>query len=89
MPLLILLLALVAPRIVLVLVWLFTDLISSAYQGLLLPILGLVFLPLTTLVYAWAVHAAGGVQGGFWLVAMIVAVIVDIGGTGWRLRRRA
>lgn len=88
MPLLILLLALIAPRIVLLLVALFTDIVTSAYEGWIIPLLGWIFLPLTTLVYACAVHFAGGVQGGLWLVLMVLAVLFDLGATGWRLRSR-
>lgn len=88
MPLLALLLALIAPRIVLLLVALFTDIVARAYEGWLVPLLGWIFLPMTTLVYALAVHVAGGVDGGLWLVLMVLAVLFDLGATGWKVRGR-
>ena len=47
-------LALVLPRVTLVLVWLFTNYLQEAYQTWLWPLLGFFLLPLTTLAYAWA-----------------------------------
>ena len=80
--------ALFAPRVVIVVLALFTDFLARAYEGLLLPLLGFLFLPLTTLVYAWAQNSAGGVKGTFWLVVMVVAIVIDIGSWGWHVRRR-
>lgn len=73
-------LALFAPRIAIVLVVLFSDFIGTAYRTWLVPLLGFFFLPLTTLAYAWAWHAAPNhsVSGGY-LVVVIVAVLVDLG----------
>jgi hypothetical protein len=87
LPFLLLLLGIIAPRVVLVVLWLFTDFLARAYEGLLLPLLGFVFLPTTTLAYAWALNAAGGVEGPFWLVVMAVALLLDVGGWGWGRRR--
>jgi len=88
LPLLLLLLGIIAPRVVIVLLALFTTFFDAAYRDLLLPLLGFIFLPTTTLAYAWAVNAAGGVQGTFWLVVMAVAVLLDLGawGSKWRFR---
>lgn len=87
MPLLLLVLAILAPRVVLAILALFTPLISRAYDGWLIPLVGFFVLPLTTIAYAVAVHMAGGVKGTLWLVVMIVAVLLDVGSSGWRLRR--
>lgn len=70
--------ALVAPRVVLVGVWLFSDWFGRAFDGILFIVLGLCFLPLTTLVWAWAIHANGALEGGY-LVALVVAVVMDLG----------
>jgi hypothetical protein len=76
------------PRIGLALVWIFTNEVDQAYDGWILPLLGLIFLPLTTLVYALLWMPAGGVDGieWFWVV---LAFLVDIGafGAGARSRR--
>jgi hypothetical protein len=73
--------ALFAPRLVLVVVWLFSDFLGRAYQGWVWPLLGFLFLPLTTLTYAWAMNAQGSVSGVY-LVAVVVAVLVDLGLVG-------
>lgn len=70
--------ALLFPRVILVLVWIFSD-----YMNVISPwiwiLLGLIFLPLTTLAYAWALHFGGGsiTTGG--IVAIVIAVLVDLG----------
>jgi hypothetical protein len=47
MPCLLLLLVLAFPRVVLVLMFLLSDYLTRAYHGLLVPLLGFIFLPLT------------------------------------------
>ena len=44
------------PRLVIVLVVIFSDYIGRAYEGFLWPFLGFLFMPVTTLAYAWAVY---------------------------------
>ncbi|MCA8958903.1 MAG: hypothetical protein KDC38_00255 [Planctomycetes bacterium] len=78
MPCLIGCLALVAPRLALFLVWLFSDLLGNAYDGWLWPVLGFLFMPVTTLAYAWSVRETGSVEGGY-VVLMVVAVLLDFG----------
>jgi hypothetical protein len=69
------------PRIALLLLFLFTNYLQRAYHGLLLPLLGFLFLPLTTLVYAWMVNT-GQLVAGVNLLILIVAVVIDLGGLG-------
>ena len=78
MPCLILILFATFPRIALVLLFFFSNYLQRAYHGLLLPLLGFIFLPLTTLVYAWIVNS-GLPLAGINLVILIIAVIVDLG----------
>jgi uncharacterized oligopeptide transporter (OPT) family protein len=66
---------------VLVLMFLFTHYLGRAYHGMLIPLLGFIFLPLTTIVYAWIVNSHHPIDG-LYLVALIVAVIIDLGGLG-------
>lgn len=86
MPCLIVLVALFAPRVALVLMWLFTNYIGRAFDGFLLPLLGFIFLPWTTIVYAFV--APGGLTL-LNVVFLIIAVAVDLGslGGGYRSRR--
>ena len=87
MPCCLALIALVAPRLAIVLVFLFSDYLGTAYQTWIVPFLGFLFLPLTTLAYAWAIHSHGSVQG-FALVVVVVAVLIDLGIVGGSARRR-
>jgi hypothetical protein len=83
-------LALLTPRIAIVLVVLFSDYIGTAYDSRLWPFLGFLLLPLTTLAGAWAIHSNGSV-GGFYLAVVVLAVLIDIGvfgGSSARRRRR-
>ena len=69
------------PRIALVLLLFFSDYLTRAYHGLLLPVLGFIFLPLTTLVYAWMVNS-GQATTGVNLLILLIAVVIDLGGLG-------
>ena len=82
-----LLLVLAFPRVVLVLMFLFSMYLERAYHGLLLPLLGFIFLPLTTIAYAWIVNS-GYPTSGMYLLLLIVAVIIDVGGLGGGAYRR-
>jgi hypothetical protein len=81
MPCLVAFVLLLFPRVALVGMFLFTNYLQRAYHGLLIPLLGFIFLPLTTIVYAWMVNN-GQTIDGVNLIIVIVAVIIDIGGLG-------
>lgn len=81
MPCLLLILFVLFPRIALLLLFFFSHYISRAYHGFLLPLLGFIFLPLTTLVYAWMVNS-GQPTTGINLIILIIAVVIDVGGLG-------
>ncbi len=75
------LLSVLTPRVVLVLIFLSGTYLERAYHGLLVPLLGFIFLPLTTIVYAWLVNSHHPVEG-IYLIFLIVAVVIDVGGIG-------
>ena len=81
MPCLLTLVVLMFPRVILVLMWLFSSYLDRAYHGLVIPLLGFIFLPITTIVYAWMVNS-GLPIAGFNLVILIVAVLLDAGSHG-------
>ena len=88
MPCLIVILVLAFPRIVLACLFLFSNYLEHAYHGLILPILGFFFLPLTTLAYAWMINSHMPLEG-INLVILIVAVVIDVGGiSGGEYHRR-
>lgn len=81
MPCLLLLLALAFPRFALVLLFFFSTFLERAYHSLFLIVLGFVFLPITTIVYAWVVNGHHPLQGVY-LIAVIVAALADLGMIG-------
>lgn len=87
---LLLLLIFAFPRIALALLFFFSTYLQHAYHGILLPLLGFIFLPLTTLAYAWMVNSRMPLQG-INLIILLVAVLIDLGGLGsgeYHRRRR-
>jgi hypothetical protein len=88
MPCLLVLVILAFPRVVLVLMFLFTTYLQRAYHGLILPVLGFIFLPITTIVYAWEVNTGRPIEG-INLLFLIIAVVIDAGGlSGGEYHRR-
>jgi len=81
---------LAAPRLAIVLVVIFSDYIGYAYQTTIWPFLGFLFMPLTTLAYAFAINSYGSVEGPY-LIVVVLAVLLDLGllgGSGASARRR-
>ncbi len=87
MPCIAVIAALAFPRLVLVVLFLFTHYLDRAYQGILLPLLGFLFLPLTTLAYAWIRNARHPVEG-IYLVVLVAAVLIDVGSWGGARRKQ-
>jgi len=79
MPCLLLILFAAFPRVALVLLFFFSTYLQRAYHGLLVPIVGFIFLPLTTLAYAWMVNSNLPIAGVNLLI-LIIAVVIDVGG---------
>jgi len=79
MPLVLGCFSLVMPRVVLIVVWLFSSLLEDNYATILWPIAGLVFAPMTTLAYAYGHQRSGGPPSGLWFALVIVAVLLDLG----------
>ena len=78
--------ALISPRLALFFLWLFSDLLSRAFDSWIIPFLGFFLLPWTTLAYAvmWSV-GSDKVSGFEWFI-VILAFLFDLG--SWRQGRR-
>jgi hypothetical protein len=88
-PCLVALLALISPRLAIIALWLFSNLLDRAYDGLLVPLLGFFLLPWTTLAYAVMWDAGtNGVNGIEWLF-VILAFVIDLGSYGGGRRVRS
>jgi hypothetical protein len=81
MPCCLVLLVLAFPRLVLLGLFFFSSYLERAYHGLIVPLLGFIFLPTTTLAYAWLTNTHRPLEG-FNLLILIAAVLVDAGGLG-------
>ena len=77
MPCLLALLAVAFPRVAIVLLWLFTNFFSHIH-GIVIPILGFIFLPLTLIVYAY-LQNTGQPMGAIQLVFLFIAIVLDLG----------
>jgi hypothetical protein len=89
MPCFLLFIVLLFPRVTLLLLWLFSTYLQRAFHGgLLLPVLGFFFLPLTTLVYAWEYNSRMPTTGVN-LIWLLIAVIIDLGGLGGGAHRQS
>ena len=66
------------PRLAVAFMWIFTDRVSQAFESNILPLVGIIFLPLTTFAYVlvWD-PIEGGVTGLGWL-AVIAAFLLDL-----------
>ena len=90
MPCILAVLVLAFPRVAIALLWFFTTFFSGVYRGILIPLLGFIFLPLTLIVYTYIVKNYPGPLSVQELVFIFIAVILDLGLVGGgSLRRRS
>ena len=89
MPCFLLLVILTFPRLALMLMWFTSTYLQRAYhENLVLPVIGFLFLPLTTIVYAWELNSAMPTEG-INLLWLLLAVIIDLGGLGGGAHRQS
>ena len=82
MPCLPTLLAILFPRVMIVVLWIFTDWFSNVFSSMLWPVLGFFFMPLTTLWYSVVVKHYGGQWSTLTIGVMVIAVVIDLGSNG-------
>lgn len=87
MPCFLTLLALATPRVVIVVLWLFTRWFAGLFPIALWPVLGFIFLPTTLLWYTAVQHWFGG-QWTLWpVVGIVVALVIDLAPLRTRQRK--
>lgn len=84
---LVVLLAFISPRLALFAIFLFSDLLSRAFDSWFVPLLGFFLLPWTTLAYAVMWSASTNQVSGFEWFIVILAFLIDLG--SWANRGRA
>jgi hypothetical protein len=86
MPCLLGIFALFLPRVVIVVLWFFTDWFQGVFNTLLWPILGLIFAPTTLLWYSFVVNYYGGQWGLIQIIGAVVAILIDFSPASSRRR---
>ena len=87
MPCLVAILALAAPRLVVLVLWFLTTWFQGLFPSLLWPVLGFIFLPTTLLWYSAVQHWFGGVWSLWPVVGIVIALLIDLSpSTGRRVR---
>ena len=78
MPLLILLVGLLLPRVTIVALWLLTNWFQGMFANWLLPALGFIFLPTSLLWYSAVQHWFGGQWDIIPIAGMVIAILLDL-----------
>ena len=87
MPCFAVLIALMAPRFLIVLLWLFTSWFRGIFDTALWPVLGFVFLPMTLLWYTAVQNWWDGQWGLVQIIGIIIALMIDLSPS--KAKRRA
>jgi hypothetical protein len=69
--------AALAPRVVLAFMWIVGDRVNAAFDTFVVPLLGLIFAPYTTIMYVLVWNPVGGVKGWDW-VWIALGVVLDL-----------
>lgn len=88
MPFLMLVLALLAPRVVVVALWFLSTWFAGMFDSILWPILGVIFLPTTLLWYSAVQHWFAGAWSLWPVVGIVIALLVDLSPARGAARRR-
>ena len=80
MPCLFAVFAAFAPRLAMLSLLFFTDIFQQAFDGWFLPLLGIIFLPFTTLMYVFAAAPLGSANIWGWF-CVILGLLLDL--TQW------
>lgn len=86
MPCLFALATLITPRLVIILLWLFTSWFHGLFDTALWPVLGFVFLPTSFLWYTAVQNWNGGEWGVLQIVLLVIALSIDVSPAGGRRR---
>ena len=78
MPCLFAILALLTPRIVIALLWFFSNWFHGVFASPLWPLLGFVFLPTTLLCFVAVQHWFGGHWSLFPILGLVIALMIDV-----------
>ncbi|MEM0994752.1 MAG: hypothetical protein AAGI49_17095 [Bacteroidota bacterium] len=72
-------LGLIFPRILIVILYFFTAWFKGVFDGILIPLLGFLFMPLTVLWYSVVANYFDGAWTAISVIGMVIAVAADLG----------
>lgn len=73
-----LLLVIISPRLAMLLIWLVTDWVDRAFNGWLIPLLGVILLPWTTVLYIVGFVASGDNAAPWGILGIFIGLFLDI-----------
>jgi hypothetical protein len=68
----------ISPRLAMVFIWLASDWEARAFNGWLVPLLGIIFLPWTTVLYTVGYIASGDAAAPWGIFGIILGLFLDI-----------
>ncbi len=71
-------LVILSPRLAMVFIWLVTGWEDRAFSGWLIPLLGIIFLPWTTVLYTVGYVAGGDAAAPWGILGIIIGLFLDI-----------
>jgi hypothetical protein len=75
---LLVLLSIISSRLAMVAIWLLTDWVDRVFNGWLIPLLGIIILPWTTLLYTVGFIASGDTAAPWGILGLIIGLFLDI-----------
>ncbi|MGE5401863.1 MAG: hypothetical protein ACM3S2_15800 [Ignavibacteriales bacterium] len=75
---LIMVFAVLIPRVAIFLLWFFTNWFHGIFNSILLPLIGFIFLPVTLLWYSMVFHFFDNSWGTVPIVGLIIALLIDL-----------
>ena len=88
MPCLAALFALIAPRFLIVELWLFSDWFTGVFDLVLWPVLGFFFTPTTLLWYTVVENWYGGEWGALQIIVVVITLLIDLSPASSKRKRR-
>lgn len=75
---LLLILVIISPRLAMLLIWLVSDWVDRAFNGWLIPVLGVIFLPWTTVLYTVGYVLSGDAAAPWGILGIFIGLFLDI-----------
>lgn len=86
MPIIFGVLGLLFPRVLIIVLWLFTGWFRGVFDNIIYLFVGMLVLPVSTLWYSVVINYFNGSWSALPVIGMVIAVIIDLG--GWRSSRK-